>query len=267
MANAFSKSIKTFFWGLGYPFVGLHAAIRFHVLKRKNKKYQKHHDDFLPEERYKIVNTLIKAVRYLKRIKLAEVKGKEKISNKAQLIICNHRSNYDAIILYSYLYEKLNNNFVFVAKKELKDSKLGRVFDFIDTLYLDRENLRESVKLLEEQKKLLKEGKVIVVFPEGTRNQSEELLEFKSGAFEPAYSALCPILPLLIAHTDQYCESKKEYRGHKEPIELMVMEEFKPTNFLSIDRVILAKNIQKKMQAEYNEFIKPKKEHKETNKK
>ncbi len=249
------NGLKTFLWVLGYPFVGFHAGIRFLVLKRKSRKYKKHPEDFLPEERYKIVNTLISAVRYLKRIKISEVIGHEQIPNKAQLIICNHRSNYDAILLYGYLYEKINCNFVFIAKKELQKSKLGFVFDFIDTIYIDRENPRSAVKVIDEQKKLLKKGKVIVVFPEGTRNHSDELLEFKSGALEPAYGALAPILPILITSTDQYCEIKKEFKGKKSPIKLKVMDEWKPTNFLSIDRMILAKNIQKKMQAEYNELV------------
>ncbi len=255
MANKIGNGCKTFFWALGYPLVGLHALIRLTVLKRKNKKYQKNPEDFLPEERYKIVNTIVKAVRYLKHVKITNVEGKEKIARKAQLIICNHRSNLDPILLYGFLYEKLANNFVFVAKKELKDSKLGHVFDFVDTLYLDRDNLRDGIKLIEKQKEILKSGKIVVVFPEGTRNTESELLEFKPGAFEPAYAALTPILPLIITNTNQHLEDKKQYKGERKPIELRIMDEVKPTNFVSIDRVNLAKNLQRKMQEEYDKMM------------
>ncbi len=256
MANKFSKGMKTFFWALGYPWVGIHAFIRLVVLKRKNNKYQKHPEDFLPEERYKIVYTVCKAVRYLLRAKISEVEGKDKITKKAQLIVCNHRSNLDPILMYGYLYEKLSNNFVFVAKKELKDTKIGHVFEFIDTLYLDRDNVRAGVKLLEKEKELLKQGKVVVVYPEGTRTSEPEMLEFKSGAFEPAYAALCPILPMIITNTNQHLEDKKKFKDNKKPIKLFIMDELKPTNFVSIDRVNLAKNLHKSMQAKYDELMK-----------
>lgn len=249
--NKLLSKLKTILWAITLPFVAIFAHIKKASIRRKAKKFKSHPEDFLDIERYTDVYKFLKLVRYLMKVKIGDKLGKEKISNRPQLIIANHRSNVDPILLFLLCYEQLNNNFVFIAKKELKDSKYGYIYEYIGTLFLDRENLRDGIKLIDKQTSLLKQGKTVIVFPEGTRNKDEGILEFKSGAFEPAYKALCSIQPIIFFNTEQHLEMKKEIKD-KKPIKILIMKAIQPDKFIAIDRNIFARNIQREMQSEYN---------------
>lgn len=248
--------ILTILWAISLPFVWLFALERLWSVKRKYRKYKKHPEDFLDVERYGNVYFLTRLAKYLFRIKISKIIDHQKLVCRPQIIVCNHRSILDSVLLYNLCYDQLGTNYVFVAKKELKESKLGFILDYIGSIFIDRDNIRDAIKLIDTQKELIKNGKTIIVFPEGTRNNGDSLLEFKSGVFETAYRAMCPIQPLVITHTNEYYENKKEFRGKKQPIELSIMNDFKPHNFISIDRVNFSRNIQKIMQSKYNEMAK-----------
>lgn len=248
--------IKTILWSISIIFVWPYAGLVSLSIKSKSKKYKKYKVEYLAEERYAKVYSLTRLIKYLYRLKVKQDCGREKILMKPQLMVANHRSEIDPIILFNLLYKQIGQNYVFVAKKELSESKYAYVFDLIDTIYLDRENPRDAIKVIEKEKEEIKKGKIVIVFPEGTRNTNQELLEFKPGAFEPAYKAMCPIQPVIITHSNEYKEDKKEFKKHRKTIEVNIMEEYKPHSFISINRVIFAKNIHKNMQHKYNEMTK-----------
>ena len=64
---------------------------------------------------------------------------------------------------------------------------------------MDRENLRQSMQVINEAADAVKEGKNVILFPEGTRSRKgNQLLEFKSGSFKIAVKAKCPIVPVAL---------------------------------------------------------------------
>ena len=64
---------------------------------------------------------------------------------------------------------------------------------------MDRENLRQSMQVINEAADVVKEGKNVILFPEGTRSRKgNQLLEFKSGSFKIAVKAKCPIVPVAL---------------------------------------------------------------------
>ena len=210
----------------------------------------------MENEKYDTVYNLAKPVKYFLRIKTADIFKDLKISKNNQLIVVNHHSFIDSFLLFIFLYEQLGTNFVFVAKKELEDKKLGRVLKLIDSIFIDRNNLRQMVSSINDQVKIMKEkNKSIVLFPEGTRNTTKNLLEFKSGAFELAYKNICPIQPIIFLNTEDYWEDRKQTKI-KRDIVMEVLEPIQPNNFLHIDRQIFAKNVQKKMQDAINKHLK-----------
>ncbi len=218
--------LKTIGWALSLPFVYLHFAIKFLFAKNKARKYAKHPEDFLDDEKYDTVFKLAKLLLYTKHVPKDFYDDKNsKLLQKTQLFVANHRSLLDPVLLYVFIYKKCNVRPVFVAKKELKESKIGFVLDLIDTIYLDRENLREGVKTIETQIGCLKNNKSIVIFPEGQRNEEPDILEFKSGALEAAYKTMVPIQPIVLAHAENYMENKKTTKKKdRKPISFTVMD-------------------------------------------
>ncbi len=248
--------LKNFAWGLGCPFVFIWFVIKWFTTKLKARKYLKNPEDFLEQEKYEILYKIAKPTSYLLKLKISEIIKDFNIPKKVQLIIANHRSYIDLLILYVFLYEQLGTKFIFVAKKELADSKLGHILKLIDTIFIDRTNLRQMVSSINTQYDVMKtKGKSIVVFPEGTRNTKNELLEFKPGAFEIAYKTISPIQPILFLNTNAYWEDKKEFKKNKPEIIFKVINPFLPNKFLNIDRQILAKNIRNEMQKNINQLL------------
>lgn len=118
------------------------------------------------------------------KIKLS---GKELPKEKC-LIVANHRSNFDPI-LFINIFSK---EFVCISKKEtFKFKFVGNLIRACGYISLDRDNNREAVKSLGLAADYLKNDIASVcIFPEGTRNKTEEpLLEMHAGSFKPAQKA------------------------------------------------------------------------------
>ena len=61
---------------------------------------------------------------------------------------------------------------------------------------MDREDIKQSMRVINAMTEDVKNGKNFLIFPEGTRSRNgNELLEFKGGSFKSATKAKCPIVP------------------------------------------------------------------------
>ena len=134
-----------------------------------------------------------------------KVINKEKIPKDGQyLVICNHRGIIDPPVLEMAL--KDTNIFgVWVSKKELYNSPFFGLFvRNAGSILLDREKSQMS-GFFADTKKAVKDGSSIFIFPEGTRNKSEDsLIEFKEGFRIVALKNRLPILPVYIrSHTNK----------------------------------------------------------------
>lgn len=115
------------------------------------------------------------------------------------IIVANHLSNFDPLLLAMKWEERL----FFMAKEELFNVFfIGWVLKKVEMIAVRRgESDRKAVK---ESLKYLKDGKILALFPEGTRNRSQEiLLPFHGGAAFFAKSANLQVLPVAIKGTKQ----------------------------------------------------------------
>ena len=126
---------------------------------------------------------------------VVKVEGLENIPKGPVVFISNHQGNFDIPILLSHL----DKAYPLLAKKEMMKIPLVRSWmKVMGCVFLDRQNPRQAVRSLEAASALLSEGYSIIVFPEGTRSQSDQLGEFKSGAFKVAVKSRLPLIPILI---------------------------------------------------------------------
>lgn len=121
-------------------------------------------------------------------------KGKRNIPKGKVIFICNHTSNVDPIIVeLSCWKEKF-----YLSKKELFKNKLvGGILKNMNTIPIDRG--KTDLNAIKMSLKILNKGKALVIFPEGTRNKTNETLgEVKAGAAMFAIKAKAPIVPIWI---------------------------------------------------------------------
>jgi lyso-ornithine lipid O-acyltransferase len=111
-----------------------------------------------------------------------DVVVKGKISNqKPTLFVANHASYLDIPVLGKLIKGS------FVAKHEIENWPIaGKLVDLQNTIYVDRKpkNAHEHANALNER---LKKGDSVIVFPEGTSNDGNRILKFKSSLFALAF--------------------------------------------------------------------------------
>lgn len=124
-----------------------------------------------------------------------EVFGEENIPKDSGVIICpNHKSNHDAILVTVAIKRRLT----YLGKEEVfRFAPLGWILKSIGAIPIKRGS--GDIGAVRKSIEVLKEGKALTIFPEGTRNKTDEmLLEFKSGACLIGYKAQVPIVPCAI---------------------------------------------------------------------
>ena len=105
----------------------------------------------------------------------------------------NHQGMFDVLVFL----DSCPRPFSFVAKREVKNIiLLKQVIGALGAYAMDRDDIRQSMKVITAMTDDVKAGKNFLIFPEGTRSRSgNQLLEFKGGSFKSATRAKCPIVP------------------------------------------------------------------------
>ena len=107
-----------------------------------------------------------------------KIKGIEKLSKDPRIIICNHESFIDAFAVQRlFKGDMLKNTYYFAIKKHFDKVGLRFMANHGNIILMDiNENLKESLQISAE---VLKEGKNLVIFPEGARTRDGKLQDFK----------------------------------------------------------------------------------------
>lgn len=137
-----------------------------------------------------------------------------KPSKEASLLLLNHQSVID-IVTFEAIYPK---NLCWVAKKEIQDIPLfGHVVNAPRMIAIDRKDKRSLIKMLKIAKERVQEGRVIAMFPEGTRGDGHSLLPFQSGAKVLAEKLGLIVQPaLILASIDVFDSKTLRAHGGKE---------------------------------------------------
>ncbi len=126
------------------------------------------------------------------------VEGQKNIPAGPCVFVGNHRSYYDIPILLT----ALDAPHGILAKEELeKIPLLNRWMKLLGCVFVKRDDIRASVKALNDATAIVESGRSFVIFPEGTRYKGEEggAGEFKAGAFRIAIKTGVPVVPVAIS--------------------------------------------------------------------
>jgi 1-acyl-sn-glycerol-3-phosphate acyltransferase len=125
------------------------------------------------------------------------ITGREHIPlDRASVCCANHQSNVDPPILFHVLHPRMH----IVYKAEINAIPLlARAFRHGGFIPIDRRNKESAMRSLEAGAESIRSGNSFLIFPEGTRSKTADLLPFKKGGFLMAMKAGAPIVPVAVS--------------------------------------------------------------------
>lgn len=149
--------------------------------------------DYNLEKSYVFVKKVTQAANKAGRVTI-ETQGLENIPEENGFIFFpNHQGLFDVLVFL----ESCPVPFSFVIKKEAsKVILLKQVIAALRSVSIDREDIRQSMQVINQVAEEVGKGRNFLIFAEGTRSkQGNQLLPFKGGTFKSAVKAKCPIVP------------------------------------------------------------------------
>jgi 1-acyl-sn-glycerol-3-phosphate acyltransferase len=115
---------------------------------------------------------------------------------RAAIYCANHQSNVDPPVLFTALHPRMH----IVYKAEINAIPLlARAFQRGGFVPIDRRNKEAAMRSLEAGARSIQAGNSFLIFPEGTRSKTGDLLPFKKGGFLMALKAQAPIVPVAVS--------------------------------------------------------------------
>ena len=172
-------------WAVGtFLVLGLGALVLLVVLQRESQRRR--------------------AARRLARVYLAvvgmplTVRSPERIPSGQCVVVCNHASYLDGIVLTA----ALPPHFAFVIKREVSGIPLvGALLRRLGSLFVERFDRHKSAADARRVLRNATQGQSVVFFPEGTFTRTPGLLKFHAGAFVTAARVGCPLVPAVVRGT------------------------------------------------------------------
>ncbi|MEI8186894.1 MAG: lysophospholipid acyltransferase family protein [Chlorobiaceae bacterium] len=163
-----------------------------------------------------------------------EITGEENYDPEQNyLVISNHAGMADIPLLLGSMHLNLR----FVAKEELgKIPIFGHVIKQAGFVMIKRGQNREALKSLLAASEVLKSGRSVHIFPEGTRSADGKLLPFKRGAFLVAKKGGAPLLPVTIIGSN-LITPKKSLKINRGKIRIIIAPPLQPSLFKSVEEL------------------------------
>lgn len=172
--------------------------------------------------------------------------------NATYVFVSNHASQFDITVLQW----GVPNRLAMIFKKELSKIPIfGWQLKFGPYIMVDRKSPESGMKSIEEAKQLMKnKGISVLVFPEGTRSNTGQLLPFKRGAFHLAAKVGYPIVPVTIVDSDKIMP-KGSFKLKRGTIKLIFDKPINTENIKSkVDELALMDSIKTIMQNNKEKF-------------
>ena len=178
-----------------------------------------------------------------------KVTGLENIpTDRSFLLYSNHQGLFDVLAIAATCEPPLGT----VLKKELKDVPLlKQIIACTKSFAMDREDVRQSLTVIQGVIKEVNAGRNYLIFPEGTRSKStNDLLEFHNGSFRCALKTKCTVVPIALVD----CYKVLDQKGSK-PVSVQIhylppieYEEYKDMNTKELAALVRSR-IQEKVQS------------------
>ncbi|MCX8011904.1 MAG: 1-acyl-sn-glycerol-3-phosphate acyltransferase [Desulfobacterota bacterium] len=193
-----------------------------------------------------------KLLLFISGVKL-KIQGEKKIDpSRSYIIMSNHQSYFDIFVLL-FLPVFIH----WLAKKELfRIPIFGMILKWIGSIEVDREDRVKGYGSIKKAVEKIKNGATVLIFPEGTRSPTDELLPFHKGGFSLAILSGAPILPVTIKGTNKVM-AKGSFRVFPGTTNVIIHDPVETKNLSLKDRDWLQENIRKILQTNLKNYYPP----------
>lgn len=163
-------------------------------------RYAGHPERYPEQQRWDHIRRIMDCAVQAGRVQL-QVEGLENLPQEGSFLLCaNHQGLFDVVAIAATCPRPLGC----VLKKELEHVPvLRQIIACTKSFPMDRSDTRQSLTVIRNVTRELKEGRSYLIFPEGTRSRLDnEMLPFHHGSFRCAIKSGCPVVPL--AFTDSF---------------------------------------------------------------
>jgi 1-acyl-sn-glycerol-3-phosphate acyltransferase len=184
--------------------------------------------------RWAVVRTLARATLVAMGIPIS-VKGAERLPKQRGIVVFNHASYFDAVVVAAVI----SGEPAYLVKRELSNQLFaGPLLRRLGALFIERYELTGGIADTAAATALARDGRLLVVFPEGTFTRQPGLLEFFTGAFKIASEAGLPVYPGVLRGTRSILRSD-QWLPRWGRVDVQILEAITPegTDFASILRL------------------------------
>ncbi len=187
----FMRTIGGFGYAVLYLVLGIPVLVVEYCIGKKDPYKRDISSLHLVQWGFRCINTICGVT--------TTVIGHENVpTDQPVLYVANHNSYFDIIISYTLCEDRTG----YIAKSSIEKVPLLNCWmRLLYCLFIDRDDLRQSMRTIQQAAEHIQNGISITLFPEGTRGDSEEMLPFKAASMKIAEKANCPVVPLAISHT------------------------------------------------------------------
>lgn len=169
-------------------------------------KFARHPERYTEEEMYRHIQFILKRAVKGGNIDL-QVTGLENIPKEnGFMLYANHQGMFDVLAIAA----TCDNPLGAVLKKELYNIPfLHQVAICTKSYAMDREDVRQSLTVIQNVTKEVQEGRNYLIFPEGTRSKNgNQMGEFHGGSFRCATKSKCPVVPVAFVDSFKVLDQK-----------------------------------------------------------
>ena len=189
-----------------FVLIALRNIFRLPAAYWKLCRHAKHPERYPEAERWAHVQKIMSWVVDTGNIDL-QVYGKENIPHEGSFMLyANHQGMFDVVALAATCDRPLGA----VYKKELKNVPvLKQILESTLSFDMNREDVRQSLTVIQNVTKEVQSGRNYLIFPEGTRSKNGNVMgEFHGGSFRAAAKAKCPIIPVAFINSFKVLDQK-----------------------------------------------------------
>ena len=218
----------------------------------KLHRYAKHPENYPEQESWDHVSYIMNLAVSTGNVEL-KVTGTENIPETPGFMLYgNHQGMFDVMAIAYSCPRPLG----IVYKKELEHTPfLKDILKCTRSFAMDREDVRQSLKVIQAVTEEVKNGRNYVIFPEGTRSKTGNTMgEFHGGSFRCAVKAKCPVVPMAFIDCYQVLDEKGSrpvsvQLHYLKPIEYEEYQNMKPAELAELVKCRIQECIDAHIQA------------------